>query len=334
MNEPARTAAAPAPLVSVVVPAHNAERFLGDALDSLRAQTLSAIEILVVDDGSSDGTRAVALRHAAEDARVRVVSREKPSGKPSVPRNQALAAARGRYIAFLDADDTSIPTRLASMVSALERTGALFGFADKRRLYVDTGELEPESTLAGARFVERAAPYMERVQNDLYLCKPDFPAFLFSFIAVNTSTVVFDRALLALEPTCFDETLVCFEDVDLWFRMAEHTRFAFVNEVHTIMRKHPASITASNPLETRIDGIAVRRAHLARLRGRMSPAEIETAERTIGELQFHVAYAQRCAGNGPGARRWYRESWRTRRSAAAALGYLKSFLPPRTARIR
>ncbi len=317
------------PVVSVVVPAYNVERYLDDALRSLRAQTLADIEIIVVDDGSSDTTRAIAMRHAADDARVGVLTRDEPSGKPSIPRNMALAASRGRYVAFLDADDTSVPTRLATMVRALELTGARFAFSDKRRLYVATGELAPESTLAAANFVANAAPYMERVDGNVYLCHQNFPAFLFIFIAVNTSTVIFDRALLAIEQTWFDESLVCFEDVDLWFRLAEHTRFAFVDEVLTIMRKHPASITASRPLETRIDGIAVRQTHLVRLRPTLSAAEIEAAERTISELQFDVAYAQRCAGKPGDARRWYRASWRTRPTSTAILGYLKSFLPPR-----
>lgn len=327
MNEPSSEASPP--VVSVIVPAHNVERYLDDALRSLRSQTLADIEIIVVDDGSTDGTRAIAMRHTADDARVRVLTRDDPSGKPSIPRNMALAAARGRYVAFLDADDTSAPTRLATMVRALELTGARFGFSDKRRLYVATGELAAESTLAGENFVANAAPYMERVDGNVYRCRPTFPAFLFVFIAVNTSTVMFDRTLLDMEQTWFDERLVCFEDVDFWFRLAEHTQFAFVDEVLTIMRKHPTSITARRPLETRIDGIAVRQTHLARLRHTLSSGETAAAERTISELQFHVAYAQRCAGNAMDARRWYRASWKTRPSMAAALGYIKSFLPPR-----
>ncbi|MDQ2931687.1 MAG: glycosyltransferase family 2 protein [Gemmatimonadota bacterium] len=316
----ARASDSQIPVVSVIVPAHNAERYLDDALRSLRAQTLADIEIIVVDDGSSDATRAIAMRHAADDARVGVLTRDEPSGKPSIPRNMALAASRGRYVAFLDADDTSVPTRLATMVRALELTGARFGFSDKRRLYVATRELAPESTLAAANFVANAAPYMERVDGNVYLCRQNFPAFLFTFIAVNTSAGIFDRALLAMEGTWFDESLVRFEDVELWFRLAEHTRFAFVDEVLTIMRKHSTSITATRPLETRIDGIAVRQRHLARLRHTLSSAEIEAAERTISDLQLHVAYAQHCAGNAGDARRWYRASCRTRATPAAILG--------------
>jgi succinoglycan biosynthesis protein ExoO len=321
------TVTAQSPRVSVVVPAFNAARYLGAAIDSLRAQTLSDLEIIVVDDGSGDDTLAIANRYAALDSRVRVLARATPSGKPSIARNQALAAARGRYIAFLDADDTSVPTRLEHAVRALELTGALFAFSDKRRIYEDTGELATETTLGEARFIDTAASYLERVIPNVYLCRPNFPAFLLTYIAINTSTVVFDRELLSLEPRWFNESLVCFEDVDLWFRWAEHTRVAFVNEEHTIMRKHSASITASNPLATRIDGIGVRQAHLARLRGRLSPPEIAAAEANISELQFHVAYEKWLSDDRSSAREWFLESWRSKPTAAALLGYLKAFVP-------
>ena len=118
------------PRVSVIVPAFNAANFLGEALSSLRAQTIADIEIIVVDDGSTDGTSAIARSHAAEDARVRLLSRASPSGKPSCARNQALGEARGRYIAFLDADDVSVPHRLESALHALRVTGCLFVFSE------------------------------------------------------------------------------------------------------------------------------------------------------------------------------------------------------------
>jgi len=146
------------PRVSVIVPAFNAANFLGDALSSLRAQTVADIEIIVVDDGSTDGTSTVARRHAAEDARVRLLTRASPSGKPSCARNQALGEARGRYIAFLDADDMSVSHRLESALHALHLTGSRFVFADVQRRYEDTGTLAPAGTLASAAIVGTNPP--------------------------------------------------------------------------------------------------------------------------------------------------------------------------------
>jgi glycosyltransferase involved in cell wall biosynthesis len=315
------------PLVSVIVPAYNAAAYLGAALDSLRAQTVRDFEIIVIDDGSSDDTAVVAREHASEDPRVRVLSHDKPSGHPASARNAGLRVARGKYIALLDADDTCIPTRLEKQVRAMELTGSRFAFADAQRYYSDSGTLAPAGTLALADFITKGAPYLEHVSDDVYLCTQPFGAFLLTYVAIVTSTVMFARELLSAEPTWFDESLVCFEDLDLWMRWADHTRFVFVNEVHVIMRKHSASLTGSQPLETRMDGIAVRRKHLARLSPTLSAREVGAAERNISELQFHVAYAHWCAGHGQHARQWFLASWRSRATAAAALGYLKAFIP-------
>jgi hypothetical protein len=187
--------------------------------------------------------------------------------------------------------------------------------------------MAPQGMLASASFTDHASEYLTRVKDHIYLCAPLFPAFLLTYIAVNTSTITFERSLLAEETPWFDESIVRFEDVDLWFRLAEHTRFAFIDEVHTLVLKHSSSITASDPVSTRMDGIAVRRRHLARLRPRMSGAEIMAAERNISELQFHVAYAEWCAGHRASARRWFLDSWRTRPTMPAIGGYLKAFLP-------
>jgi glycosyltransferase involved in cell wall biosynthesis len=327
-----RQSPASPPLVSVIVPAYNAGAYLGAALTSLRAQTLRDLEIIVIDDGSADDTAAVARRHAADDPRVRVITHEKPSGRPAKARNAGLRVARGKYIALLDADDTSTATRLESGVRAMELTGARFAFADMQRLFEATGTLAPAGTLALEDFLARGAPYIERVSGNVYLCTPGFAAFLLTYIAIATSTVMFARDLLSEEPLWFDESIVCFEDLDLWMRWAAHTRFVYIHEVHVIVRKHSESLTASNPLETRMDGIAVRQKHLRRLASTLSAHEIRAARQNISELQFHVAYAQWCAGHGRRARSWFRDSWRSRATTAAAMGYLKSFIP-RTAAV-
>jgi glycosyltransferase involved in cell wall biosynthesis len=117
MSEAAR------PLVSVLVPAFNAAPFLAEALESARRQTLADIEILVIDDASTDGTAAVAARLATRDPRIRLV-RQSANGGPSMARNRGLTEARGRWIALLDADDAYAPCRLASLVALAERSGA------------------------------------------------------------------------------------------------------------------------------------------------------------------------------------------------------------------
>jgi glycosyltransferase involved in cell wall biosynthesis len=157
------------PLVSVIIPAYNSGAYLGDSIDSMRAQTLRNIEIIVVDDGSTDDSLAVARARAALDPRVHVIARAQPSGRPSVPRNEAMRAARGRYIALLDADDVSTEHRLESAVDAMSKTGARFAFTDMQRRYESTGELAPQGQLAAASFVTAADQYLTKVDEHVYL---------------------------------------------------------------------------------------------------------------------------------------------------------------------
>ncbi|MBI3944301.1 MAG: glycosyltransferase [Armatimonadetes bacterium] len=102
------------PLVSVVIPAHNAEAFLAEAIASVLDQTYPCVEALVVDDGSTDGTGAIARGFGAS---VRCLRQE--NAGPGAARNTGLAHARGEYVAFLDADDAFRPERVAVMVAAL-----------------------------------------------------------------------------------------------------------------------------------------------------------------------------------------------------------------------
>lgn len=95
------------PLVSVVMAAHNAEAFIGQALASMLGQTLRDLEVIVVDDASTDATAAVV--RDLHDSRVVLVSLETNRGAAAA-RNVALRRARGKYIAIMDADDVSWPT--------------------------------------------------------------------------------------------------------------------------------------------------------------------------------------------------------------------------------
>jgi glycosyltransferase involved in cell wall biosynthesis len=109
------------PLVSVIVPAYNAEVYLQRTLASAQAQTWRRLEIIIVDDGSNDATPAIAGTAAREDGRVRVI-RQANAGVAAA-RNRAIAAARGQLLAPLDADDLWHPDYLRRQVAALEASG-------------------------------------------------------------------------------------------------------------------------------------------------------------------------------------------------------------------
>lgn len=115
------------PLVSVVVAAYNAVRYLGETLASAAAQRYDALEIIVVDDGSTDATGELVKDYARRDPRVRLI-RQTNAGVGAA-RNTGIAAARGRYIAPLDADDLWDVDKIADQVAAMESMGSRAGFA-------------------------------------------------------------------------------------------------------------------------------------------------------------------------------------------------------------
>ena len=98
--------------VSVIMPCHNGEKYLRHALDSVLAQTFQDWELLIVDDGSTDGSTAIAEEYCAKDSRIRLLHTECSTGKPATPRNVGIEAAQGRFIAFLDCDDQWLPDKL------------------------------------------------------------------------------------------------------------------------------------------------------------------------------------------------------------------------------
>ena len=108
--------------LSIIVPVYNAERFLDRAVASVRAQTVSDWELILVDDGSTDGSPALLERYAGEDGRIRAF-RQRNAG-PSAARNPGMAEARGEYLAFLDADDYLAPECYAAMFAALDMDNA------------------------------------------------------------------------------------------------------------------------------------------------------------------------------------------------------------------
>lgn len=126
-------AASGAPLVSVVMPARNAVRFIEQAIASVRGQSHPRWELIVVDDASTDGTAERVADAARDDARIRMIRLERCAG-PGPARNVALADARGEYVAFLDSDDLWLPDKLERQLRFMRERGAAFSIHGYRMI--------------------------------------------------------------------------------------------------------------------------------------------------------------------------------------------------------
>ncbi|MGH8174411.1 MAG: glycosyltransferase family 2 protein, partial [Rhodanobacteraceae bacterium] len=122
--------------VSVIMPAYNAIASIARSIDSVLAQTHRDLELLVVDDGSSDGTAELIARYAKSDARVRALLQERNVGVAAA-RNAGIAAASGAFIAFLDSDDWWHPCKLELSLAGMRSAGARVSYSGYRRVGED-----------------------------------------------------------------------------------------------------------------------------------------------------------------------------------------------------
>ena len=196
------------PVVSVIVPAYNAAVYIEEALASLRVQTLTDIEILVVDDASTDNTAALIEASRQGDPRIRLL-RQAANAGPSAARNRGLAEARGRWIALLDADDSYLPDRLKSLVDLAEQRDAQV-CSDNLALMID-GEpgppvpMIPPEVLATDRKL-RLPEFIERNVED-----PQWPRLNLGFLKP-----IFRRDFLEAQGIRYDERVRFAEDYALY----------------------------------------------------------------------------------------------------------------------
>lgn len=208
------------PAVSVVIPAFNAAWCVRRAVDSVLAQRFADFELIVVDDGSTDDTAEILRGYG--DA-LRIVSQ--PNGGMSRARNAGIRIARGRYIAFLDADDRWLPAKLERQVALLDQRPELAFCAATATLE------DPEGRVIGT-----------------WGCKSDGTVSLaevfsaHALIAGGASSVLARRELVQALGG-FDEALFGAEDTDLWIRLAARGDFACIAEALVAVLKRPGSVS-------------------------------------------------------------------------------------------
>jgi glycosyltransferase involved in cell wall biosynthesis len=215
------------PLVSVIIPAYNCARYIGAALDSVVSQIYDPMEIIVVNDGSTDDTAERVQSYPGVKC-----FHQPNAGLPSA-RNTGIRAARGEYIALLDGDDIWPSNKLREQmefIAAHPEVGLLFGNA---RRFSDDGWTEPP-------LFERYALDKKFFGHDYLVLDPLTKLLAMNFIPVGTVVV---RKDWLYEAGLFDESLRRVEDWDIWLRVALRHSMAYSPKVWKLKRVHSTNLS-------------------------------------------------------------------------------------------
>jgi glycosyltransferase involved in cell wall biosynthesis len=229
-------------LVSIIIPVFNAEKYIGEAIESALSQSYPELEIIVVDDGSTDNTVKVVNSFIEKESKVKLV-RQKNSGVAAA-RNTGIRHSRGEFIAPLDADDIWYPDKISSQVRLMRKSGTDVGL-----VYTWIAIIDAESKLIG---LIKGRPE-GNVFGDLILSNP----------LVCGSVPLFRRRCIELiggyGKEFYAKSAQGCEDLDLSLRISEHFNFAVVKKILVGYRKIPNSMSWDHKQMKRSHDLAILR---------------------------------------------------------------------------
>lgn len=206
-------------LVSIVVPVHNAERFVGEAIESVLAQTYPDWELILVDDGSTDNSANVIKKYKSN--KVKIASLAKNAGAAKA-RNRGISEAKGRYLCFLDADDLWTPEKLEKQVKFMQEKNCAFSFTGYE--FADA-EGQPNGKVV---HVPSTITYRQALRNT----------------TIWTSTVMFDMRKLTHEDVLMPD--IASEDTATWWNILRKIKCAYgLDEVLSYYRRSGGTLSAN-----------------------------------------------------------------------------------------
>ena len=212
------------PKVSVVMTVFNSEKYLADAIESILSQTFKDFELIILDDGSTDKSLSIIKKYALTDRRIRILSRKNKGISESA--NEAIALARGEYIARMDSDDISMPDRLARQLAYLQ---------DNKKCICVSGAIH---------VIDEKARFL----TTLFLPErnEDIQALLLEgHCSIANPAVMFSMKYFNLVGG-YDPTFKVAEDFDLWLKLGERGELGNLKEPMLKYRLHGKSISELN----------------------------------------------------------------------------------------
>lgn len=282
------------PLVSVLMPVYNVEKYIREAMDGVVQQTFEDFEFVIVDDCSTDGTVAIVEEYAARDPRIRLTSTPRNMGHTAA-LNLGLDETKGEFVARMDGDDVTFPPRFDLQLAYLQK--------------------HPECVALGTQveFMDEEGDFLVRLNRQLAHEDIETNLMRGDCLAMVHPTVMFRRdVVMAIGK--YDSGLKKGEDHDLYLRLAEHGRLANLPEVMLRVRRFPTSTTA---LSTQEEMIARTRDTIRRARERRGlppdPIELDSFPQMQTRAQWHADWAMSLHKRNEAPRVARKHTWRALR---------------------
>jgi len=228
--------------VSIIIPTYNRERYIGDAIDCVLSQTYNNIELIIVDDGSTDKTKSIVFSYKKKHKDIKYIF-QKNQGVAAA-RNNGMKRAKGELIAFLDSDDLWLTDKLQIQVEFLK--------SHKKIDFLFTDMLESQDDRITSLSWLKQMPYYNRLkaQKDKVI---DIVEFLYHKNCVPTSSVIIRKKILKTTGY-FNETLRISEDREFWIRACSKVPSACITDSLVEKRDHSENLVKNVPLmiESRI----------------------------------------------------------------------------------
>jgi glycosyltransferase involved in cell wall biosynthesis len=236
------------PEISVIIPSYNGAKFIKTAVESVLQQGIPSVEIVIVDDGSTDGTKRV-LQDYRDKGLVTYISQENKG--PAAARNLGMRISKGEFICFLDADDILYPNSIQDRADVYKKYPELgLVFTDNKKVLRKNGKdvTYRENDLRETNFLEEiASDHINLIDGDIYLLNKGIFYELVLHCFIWTGTVMIRRSVLN-DIGYFDEELKIAEDHDLWLRICRKYKIGFLNKTTAAYIMHNDGITTNTPL--------------------------------------------------------------------------------------
>jgi len=263
------------PLVSVVMPVYNSERYLREAIESILNQTFKDFEFLIFDDGSTDRSKEIIKEYVAKDNRIIPFYSDINCGYV-VHLNKGIELAKGEFIARMDSDDISLPTRLEKQISRLKEDVSI-GIMGSSTIIIDK--------------------YGKKNRTDYRETNPDLLRWYTFFYNPFSHPTVIIRKVVFAEVGFYDEDKIPSEDRDLWARVAL-TQFKFCNLKDPLLlyRMHGDSISDRKKEDQNAISSEVLRNHIQKTIGESVPLQVIPIFKNFHLTNVEIPFsAHRCA---------------------------------------